>query len=184
ARSSIAPSRPRSTSEADKLRPIMDQTLSVQPTAQDHRKVMEEYGRAAEAHAYALGNRGPIRFTADGKLDPAILDSYWKHGFYVLQGVVGPEELAELRAAVDDALGCSRLGHGRARLQFHDPALSQHGRQRRLGVAWHPSRAHGRHQENDGRRGLRPHSRRRAAALRCRRYHRHQPPARARLLRQ
>jgi hypothetical protein len=82
----------------------MDQKLSVQPTAQDHRKVMEEYGRAAEARAYALGNRGPIRFTADGKLDPAILDSYWKHGFYVLQGVVGPEELAELRAAVDRTL--------------------------------------------------------------------------------
>jgi hypothetical protein len=82
----------------------MDQTVSLQPTAQDHRKVMEEYGRAAEARAYALGNRGPIRFTADGKLDPAILDSYWKHGFYVLQGVVGPEELAELRAAVDRTL--------------------------------------------------------------------------------
>ena len=79
----------------------MDQTIL---SAQDHKKVMEEYGRAAEARAYALGNRGPIRFTADGKLDPAILDSYWKHGFYVLQGVVGPEELAELRAAVDRTL--------------------------------------------------------------------------------
>src|ERR1700761_7878466 len=75
----------------------MTQTIS----AQDHKKVMQEYGRAAEARAYALGNRGPIRFTADGRLDPAILDSYWKNGFYVLQGVVGPEELAELRAAVD-----------------------------------------------------------------------------------
>jgi ectoine hydroxylase-related dioxygenase (phytanoyl-CoA dioxygenase family) len=78
----------------------MTKTIS----AQDHKKAMEEYGRAAEARAYALGNRGPIRFTADGKLDPAILDSYWQHGFYVLQGVVGPEELAELRAAVDRTL--------------------------------------------------------------------------------
>src|ERR1044071_9440004 len=78
----------------------MTKTIS----AQDHKKAMEEYGRAAEARAYALGNRGPIRFTADGKLDPAILDSYWQHGFYVLQGVVGPEELAELRAAVDRVL--------------------------------------------------------------------------------
>jgi len=78
----------------------MTQTIS----AQDHKKVMQEYGRASEARAYALGNRGPIRFTADGKLDPAILDSYWKHGFYVLQGVVGAEELAELRAAVDRTL--------------------------------------------------------------------------------
>ena len=98
----------------------MDQTLSVQPTAQDHRKVMEEYGRAAEARAYALGNRGPIRFTADGKLDPAILDSYWKHGFYVLQGVVGPEELTELRAAVDRTLDCAPVEP--------DATVDRHGR--------------------------------------------------------
>ena len=98
----------------------MDQTLSVQPTAQDHRKVMEEYGRAAEARAYALGNRGPIRFTADGKLDPDILDSYWKHGFYVLQGVVGPEELTELRAAVDRTLDCAPVEP--------DATVDRHGR--------------------------------------------------------
>ena len=79
----------------------MDQTII---TAQDHKRIMEEYGRAAEARAYALGNRGPIRFTADGRLDPAIVESYSTHGFYVLQGVVGPRELAELRAAVDRTL--------------------------------------------------------------------------------
>ncbi len=73
-------------------------------SAEQHKKTMEDYGRAAEARAYALGNRGPIRFGADGKLDPAIVESYWKHGFYVLQGVVGPQELAELRAAVDRVL--------------------------------------------------------------------------------
>jgi hypothetical protein len=73
-------------------------------TADDHKKAMEAYGRAAEARAYALGNRGPIRFTADGKLDPAIVDSYWTHGFYVLQGTIGAEELSELRAAVDRVL--------------------------------------------------------------------------------
>ena len=38
----------------------------------------------------ALGNRGPIRFTADGKLDPAILDSYWTHGFYVCRAWSDP----------------------------------------------------------------------------------------------
>src|ERR1700741_814966 len=94
------PSRPRWTSGPETGRDTMTQTI----TAEDHEKAMKEYGRAAEARAYALGNRGPIRFTADGKLDPVILDSYWTHGFYVLQGVVGPEELAELRAAVDRTL--------------------------------------------------------------------------------
>ena len=79
-------------------------TRTAEVTAEQHKTVMEEYGRAAEARAYALGNRGPIRFGADGKLDPAIVESYWKHGFYVLQGVVSPQELAELRAAVDRTL--------------------------------------------------------------------------------
>ena len=72
-------------------------------TADAHKKAMEEYGRAAEARAYALDNRGPIRFK-DGKLDPAIVESYWTHGFYVLQGTLSAEELAELRAAVDHVL--------------------------------------------------------------------------------
>ena len=82
----------------------MDQTISVPLTAEGHQKVMEEYGRAAEARAYALGNRGPIRTGADGKLLPEILESYWTHGFYVFQDVVGPEELAELRADIDAVL--------------------------------------------------------------------------------
>lgn len=73
-------------------------------TAQDHVRAMADYSRAGEARARALGNRGPIRFDADGKLDRSILDSYWTHGFYVLEGVVGPEELAELRADVDAVL--------------------------------------------------------------------------------
>lgn len=73
-------------------------------TAQDHARAMADYSRAGEARARALGNRGPIRFDADGKLDRSILDAYWTHGFYVLEGVVGPEELAELRADVDAVL--------------------------------------------------------------------------------
>jgi hypothetical protein len=73
-------------------------------TAQDHARAMADYSRAGVARAQALGNRGPIRFDADGKLDRSILDSYWTHGFFVLEGVVGPEELAELRADVDAVL--------------------------------------------------------------------------------
>lgn len=73
-------------------------------TAAGHARAMADYSRAGEARAQALGNRGPIRFDTDGKLDRAILNSYWTHGFYVFEGVVGPEELQELRAAVDDVL--------------------------------------------------------------------------------
>src|SRR4029079_26457 len=78
-----------------------DDRLSV---AGDRVRAMGDYGRRAEARAYALGNRGPIRTGADGTLLPEILDSYWTHGFYVSQGVVGPEELAELRADIDAVL--------------------------------------------------------------------------------
>jgi hypothetical protein len=73
-------------------------------SAVDHGQAMRDYGRRAEARAYALGNRGPIRTGADGRLLPEILDSYWTHGFYVFQGVVGPEELGELRADIDAVL--------------------------------------------------------------------------------
>ena len=79
-------------------------TASRPLSAADHVRVMSEYGRRAEARAYALGNRGPIRVGADGKLLPEILDAYWANGFYVFEGVVGPEELAELRADIDNVL--------------------------------------------------------------------------------
>lgn len=72
--------------------------------AVDHERIMSEYGRRAESRAYALGNRGPIRLGPDGKLLPEILESYWTHGFYVFQGVVGAEELGELRADIDAVL--------------------------------------------------------------------------------
>lgn len=70
----------------------------------EHGRAMAEYGQRAEARAWALGNRGPIRTGADGRLLPEILDSYWTHGFYIFQGVVGPEELLELRADIDAVL--------------------------------------------------------------------------------
>ena len=77
-----------------------DQPLS----AADHVAAMRDYGRRAEVRARALGNRGPIRLGPDGKLLPEILGSYWTHGFYVFQGVVGPQELQELRADIDAVL--------------------------------------------------------------------------------
>jgi hypothetical protein len=57
---------------------------------------MAEYLREGERRALALDNRGPIRFDANGHLDPAIIDAYWRYGFYVFEGVIGPEERADL----------------------------------------------------------------------------------------
>jgi len=60
----------------------------------------QAYLATGEARAMALGNRGPIRFTADGQLCPDILEAYWRVGFYVFENVLRPEELVDLKADV------------------------------------------------------------------------------------
>ncbi|PPQ35146.1 phytanoyl-CoA dioxygenase family protein [Rhodopila globiformis] len=59
---------------------------------------MRAYLRDGEQRAMALGNRGPIRFTADGAVHPEILEAYWRCGFYVFEGVLKPDELADIEA--------------------------------------------------------------------------------------
>ena len=61
---------------------------------------MEAYLRDGEARAMALGNRGPIRFAADGGLAAEILEAYWRVGFYVFTGVLKADELADLEADI------------------------------------------------------------------------------------
>ena len=65
---------------------------------------MRDYLREGEQRAFALGNRGPIRFTASGELHPDILDAYWRCGFYVFEGVLKPDELADIERDVKDIL--------------------------------------------------------------------------------
>jgi Phytanoyl-CoA dioxygenase (PhyH) len=81
-----------------------DVTSNSALSAAEHASAMAEYIADGTLHAYALGNRGPIRLGSDGKLHRDILDAYWKLGFYVFEGVVGAEELAELRADIDRML--------------------------------------------------------------------------------
>ncbi len=59
---------------------------------------MRDYFAEGEARAMALGNRGPLRLGADRRLDPAIVEAYERVGFYVFEGAIAPEELAELEA--------------------------------------------------------------------------------------
>jgi hypothetical protein len=66
---------------------------------------MQAYLRDGERRAFELGNRGPIRFTSDGALHPDILEAYGRCGFYVFEGVLKPEELADIEADVSDILG-------------------------------------------------------------------------------
>lgn len=65
---------------------------------------MQAYLRRGERLAFELGNRGAIRLTADGKVHPEILEAYWRCGFYVFEGVLRAEELAEIEADLFDIL--------------------------------------------------------------------------------
>jgi hypothetical protein len=65
---------------------------------------MAAYLAEGEEKAYALGNRGPVRYADDGSLHPDILAAYWACGFYVFEGVFGPQELADIEADVQDIL--------------------------------------------------------------------------------
>jgi len=94
-------------------------------SAAEHESAMRDYGRRAEARALALGNRGPIRLGSDGKLLPDILESYWTNGFYVFQGVVGPEELAELRADINAVLARAPVAPDAAVDRCGRPVLDQ-----------------------------------------------------------
>ena len=65
---------------------------------------MRAYIAQGERRAFSLGNRGPIRFSADGRLHPDILEAYWRCGFYVFEGVLDAEELADIEADFRDIL--------------------------------------------------------------------------------
>jgi len=65
---------------------------------------MQAYLRAGEQRAAALGNRGPIRFTDTGELHPEIVEAYWRCGFYIFEGVLKPDELADIEHDLHDIL--------------------------------------------------------------------------------
>ena len=68
----------------------------------DSDAAMQAYLRAGEQRAAALGNRGPIRFNPDGTLHAEITEAYWRCGFYIFEGVLGTDELADIEADVID----------------------------------------------------------------------------------
>ena len=78
--------------------------MAKQLSAQAHNEAMHEYVRLGTDRAYSIGNRGPIRFDADGKLAQEILDAYWQHGFYIFEGLIAEEEISLLRQDYDEIL--------------------------------------------------------------------------------
>lgn len=66
-------------------------------TRNEHAKRLEAYGREGVRRAAEIGNRGPVRFDDHGRLHPDILAAYWRHGYYIFEGVVSQAEVEELR---------------------------------------------------------------------------------------
>ena len=60
--------------------------------------------------AAEIGNRGRIRLTDNGRLHPDILAAYWRHGFYVFEGLIDGDELAELRRDANEMLERAPVG--------------------------------------------------------------------------
>ncbi len=73
-------------------------------SASNETESIDAYFEAGEKRALALGNRGPVRFDSEGRLDPAIREAYERTGFYVFEGVVDEAELGELDADLERLL--------------------------------------------------------------------------------
>ncbi|MYD99556.1 MAG: phytanoyl-CoA dioxygenase family protein [Gammaproteobacteria bacterium] len=80
------------------------------PTAAEHAAAMADYIREGERLGREIGNRGPVRFASGNRLADDILDAYWRHGFYVFEGVIGDDEISELRADMDRVLKRAPVG--------------------------------------------------------------------------
>ncbi len=100
-------------------------TLSTAAAAADRSEdaLMQAYLAEGERKAFQLGNRGPIRFDANGRLTQDILDSYWKNGFYVFEGVLKTDELADIERDFKDILDRLPVEKGAAVDKHGRPAL-------------------------------------------------------------
>ena len=86
---------------------------------------MVEFRQRGTERALALGNRGPIRFDGNGRLDPAILDAYRQHGFYVFTGVLAQEELDDIERDVADMLERAPVEKGARQDRYGREALGE-----------------------------------------------------------
>lgn len=64
-------------------------------------EAMHSYLTEGERSAYALDNRGPIRFDEEGNLAADILSAYSKYGFYIFENVLAEDELQDIKEDLD-----------------------------------------------------------------------------------
>ncbi len=73
---------------------------------------MVRYREEGERRAMTLGNRGPLRFERDGKLDPAILKAYVQCGFYVFEALIREDELKDIERNVAEMVARAPVTKG------------------------------------------------------------------------
>ena len=81
---------------------------------------MTRYKEEGTARALAMDNRGPVQFTADGNLDPAILESYWRHGFYIFENFATEQDRRDLERDVAELIDRAPV--------TNDAKIDKHGR--------------------------------------------------------
>ncbi|MAJ59268.1 MAG: phytanoyl-CoA dioxygenase [bacterium TMED88] len=64
----------------------------------DESEAVRQYMYDGLARAEAIPNRGPILFTAEGRLAPEIRSAYSEYGFYIFEDVVGEREMGDILA--------------------------------------------------------------------------------------
>jgi hypothetical protein len=89
----------------------------------DEESAMQTYLAEGQSTALGLDNRGPIRFTDDGAIDPEILEAYWHYGFYVFEDVLKSEELRDLETDFEHILDRLPTHQGAALDHKGRPAL-------------------------------------------------------------
>ena len=67
----------------------------------DDAEAMRSYLTQGERNAYALDNRGAIRFDKRGNLAADILSAYSKYGFYIFENVLAEDELQDIKEDLD-----------------------------------------------------------------------------------
>jgi len=73
-------------------------------SSREHASSMTKYLSVGAKLANGFNNRGPVKRDKRGKLDPGIIESFNKYGFYIFENVIAHNELAELQADANNMI--------------------------------------------------------------------------------
>lgn len=97
----------------------------------DEAKAVRSYLIQGQARALALPNRGPLRFDENGAIHSDILKAYSEYGFYIFEGALSAEELADLESDLESmrgnfptTMGATTDAQGRPALGVNNKAMT------------------------------------------------------------